>query len=173
MIRTAYQNTDKTSREEALYPEEHSALIIFMKRILIKHSLLFLHANIFPSQFQLFFGLPRVRSPVSAMVFLYFLCHHIDFFVAFFSSFLSSFLATFMSSFLSTFLSRVNADIYSSFSSTQLFSATLQSKMVVLVVTILLTLKLRIGEGVRLPNYIPTLQVNPGGRNDIVEAIFV
>ena len=44
--------------------------------------------------------------------------------------------------------------------------------MVVLVVTILLTLKLRFGEGVRLPNYIPTLQVNPGGRNDIVESYF-
>ena len=44
--------------------------------------------------------------------------------------------------------------------------------MVVLRVTILLTLKLRIGEGVRLPNYIPTLQVNPGGRNDIVESYF-
>ena len=44
--------------------------------------------------------------------------------------------------------------------------------MVVLRVTILLTLKLRIGEGVQLPNYIPTLQVNPGGRNDIVESYF-
>ena len=69
-----------------------------------------------------------------------------------------------ISTFLSTFLS--------TFSSTQLFSATLQSKMVVLRVTILLTLKLRIGKGVRLPNYIPTLQVNPGGRNDIVESYF-
>ena len=44
--------------------------------------------------------------------------------------------------------------------------------MVVLVVTILLTLKLRIGEGVWVPNFIPTSQVNPGGRNDIVESYF-
>ena len=27
-------------------------------------------------------------------------------------------------------------------------------------------------EGVRLPNYIPTLRVNPGGRNDIIESYF-
>ena len=27
-------------------------------------------------------------------------------------------------------------------------------------------------KGVRLPNYIPTLQVNPGGRNDIIESYF-
>ena len=46
--------------------------------------------------------------------------------------------------------------------------------MAVFVIMILLTLKSRTNEGVRLPNYIPTLQVNPGGRirNDIVESYF-
>ena len=75
----------------------------------------------------------------------------------------------FFVNFYVTFFSRFNAD---NFWSTQPFSATLQSKMVVLVVSILLTLKLKIGEGVRLPNYILTLQVNPGGRNDMVESNF-
>ena len=93
---------------------------------------------------------------------------YVDFFVRSFVDFYVDFFVHFCVQ----FLSRFNADIYSSFSSTRLFSATLQSKMVVLVVTILLTLKLRIGEGVRLPNYIPTLQVNPAGRNDIVESYF-
>ena len=44
--------------------------------------------------------------------------------------------------------------------------------MAVFVIIILLTLKSRTSEGVSLPNYIPTLQVNPGGRNDIIESYF-
>ena len=44
--------------------------------------------------------------------------------------------------------------------------------MAVFVIIILLTLESRTSEGVRLPNYIPTFQVNHGGRNDIVESYF-
>ena len=44
--------------------------------------------------------------------------------------------------------------------------------MAVFVIIILPTLKSRTSEGVRHPNYIPTLQVNPGGRNDFVERYF-
>ena len=39
--------------------------------------------------------------------------------------------------------------------------------MAVFVILTVLTLNTWTSEGVRLPNYIPTLQVNPGGRYDI------
>ena len=54
MSRTGCQNTDKTSRARALYPDK-----TLLVRILIWHSLFFLYANIFLSQFEPLFGLPR------------------------------------------------------------------------------------------------------------------
>ena len=44
--------------------------------------------------------------------------------------------------------------------------------MAVFVILIVLTLTTLTSRGVRLPNYIPTLQEHPGGRNDIVESYF-
>ena len=44
--------------------------------------------------------------------------------------------------------------------------------MAVLVILTVLVLNTWTSEGVRLPNYIPTLQANPGGRNDIIESYF-
>ena len=44
--------------------------------------------------------------------------------------------------------------------------------MTVFVILTVLALNTRTSKGVRLPNYIPTLQVNPGGRNDIIESYF-
>lgn len=50
----------------------------------------------------------------------------------------------------------------------------MQFKMAVFVILLVPAIKTwtRTCEGVRLPNYIPTLQVHPGGRNDIVESYF-
>ena len=44
--------------------------------------------------------------------------------------------------------------------------------MAVFVILTVLALNTWTSEGVRLPNYIPTLQANPGGRNDIIESYF-
>ena len=44
---------------EPSIPIKHSSLVFFVWRILIRHSLFFLYANIFPSQFEPLFGLPR------------------------------------------------------------------------------------------------------------------
>ena len=44
--------------------------------------------------------------------------------------------------------------------------------MAVFAIFFALALRIRTCESVRLPNYIPTLQVHPGGRNDIVESYF-
>ena len=44
--------------------------------------------------------------------------------------------------------------------------------MAVFVILTVLALNTWTTEGVRLPNYIPTLQANPGGRNDIIESYF-
>ena len=46
-------------------------------------------------------------------------------------------------------------------------------KMGVFVILTVFALNTLTSEGVRLPNYIPTLQVNPARRNDIIKAIFV
>ena len=44
--------------------------------------------------------------------------------------------------------------------------------MAVFVILTVLALNTWTSESVRLPNYIPTLQVNHGGRNDIIESYF-
>ena len=44
--------------------------------------------------------------------------------------------------------------------------------MAVVVILTVLVLNTWTSEVVRLPNYIPTLQANPGGRNDIIESYF-
>ena len=44
--------------------------------------------------------------------------------------------------------------------------------MAVFVILTVLALNTWTSEGVRLPNYIPTLQVNPGGRNDSYRKLF-
>ena len=44
--------------------------------------------------------------------------------------------------------------------------------MAVFVILTVLALNTWTSEGVRLLNYIPTLQVNPGGRYDIIESYF-
>ena len=44
--------------------------------------------------------------------------------------------------------------------------------MAVFAIFFALALRIRTCESVRLPNYIPTLQLHPGGRNDIVESYF-
>ena len=46
MSQTAYRNKDKVSCACALYPDKTLfSLVFFIKRILIRHSLFFLHAN--------------------------------------------------------------------------------------------------------------------------------
>ena len=67
--------------------------------------------------------------------------------------FLSTFLSTFKSSFLSTFW------------------PTFFAKMAAFAILIAL-LRTWTSEAIRLSNYIPTLQVQTGGRNDIVESYF-
>ena len=44
--------------------------------------------------------------------------------------------------------------------------------MAVVVILTVLVLNNWTCECVRLPDYIPTLQANPGGRNDIIESYF-
>ena len=44
--------------------------------------------------------------------------------------------------------------------------------MAVFVILTVVALNTWTSEGVRLPNYIPILQVNHGGRNDIIESYF-
>ena len=44
--------------------------------------------------------------------------------------------------------------------------------MAVFVIITVLALNAWTSKGVRLPNYIPTLQANPGGRNDIIKSYF-
>ena len=44
--------------------------------------------------------------------------------------------------------------------------------MAVFVIALAISLQMWTCESVRLPNYIPTLQVHPGGRNDLVESYF-
>ena len=57
---TAYQNTDKTSRARALYPDKTLLVsILYIKNTDIRQSLFFLYANLFPSQFEPLFGIPR------------------------------------------------------------------------------------------------------------------
>ena len=48
----------KHNVHELYFPIKHSSLVFFIL-ILIKRSLFFLYANIFPSQFEPLFGLPR------------------------------------------------------------------------------------------------------------------
>ena len=48
----------------------------------------------------------------------------------------------------------------------------LQNMGVFVILTVFTLNTWTLSEGVRLPNYIPTLQVTPGGRNDIIESYF-
>ena len=48
----------------------------------------------------------------------------------------------------------------------------MQAKTAVAVIFTVFALSISTTEGVRLSDYIPTLQVNPGGRNDIIESYF-
>ena len=48
-----------------------------------------------------------------------------------------------------------------------------QAKMAVFVILTVFALNIWTSEDVRLSVYIPTLQVNPGGRNDIIESYFL
>ena len=60
MSLTTYQNTDKTSRVWAFYPDKTLFVsILYAKKILIRHSLFFLYANIHLSQFEPLFWVAK------------------------------------------------------------------------------------------------------------------
>ena len=56
---TAYQNVDKTTRAWVLHPDKTVLVNILYIKILIRHIIFFFYVNIFPSQFEALFGLPR------------------------------------------------------------------------------------------------------------------
>ena len=95
-----------------------------------------------------------------------------DFFVLFSPTFLGSFCRLFVD-----FLVTIFVEFYATFVDLKEFqflsvSFQKQTKMAVFVILTVLALNTWTSEGVRLLNYIPTLQVYPGGRYDIIESYF-